>query len=182
MSKDTQLQDTNSYTGGTRLSGPSKTSCPKCDAKKLSACACPKSDSAENESEENFSAPTKENPILVLLGPQNAFQFTLKPNAQLTDIKVLLEQFIIELIPNVGVDVNIRESGKNLGIDYDDTQKNTLAITIKHPEDFVGFFNLLSDKALIVIKPEQVQEIENTNCQSFNPSPFKTTPTPFEGF
>ncbi len=221
MSKntETQLQTNNSYTSIIRSSGPSKTGCSKCDAKKLPVCICSKSGSEENESEEEFSAPAeetkniyslhqtshfsipsaeeldeeeKEEPILLLSGAQHEFlQFTLKPNVKLTDIKALLEQFIIELAHNnsvdvTGDDVNIKELGKNLGIYYDDTEENSLAITIKHPEHFVEFFCRLRNKDLIVIKQDQAMKIENIipeeNCQSFNPSPFKMTLTPFSGF
>jgi hypothetical protein len=209
MSKDTetQLQATNSYTSIIPSLGPSKTGCVKCDAKKLPICVC--SSSEKNESEEKSSALTAKTismqqishfstpffrcaeelePILLLSGPQHEFQFTLKPNVKIIDIIALLEQFIKEVGHNNGFDVtrndvSIKELGKNLGIYYDDTQKNTLAITIKHPEHFVKFFSLLRDKELIVIKQDQAQEIENItreeNCQSFNPSPFTMTLKPF---
>lgn len=179
MSKDTD----NSYIDILRSSGPSKTGCPTCDTRKLLKCACKKSGSEENESEEKFSSP-KESPIFVLVGPQEEFQFALKPNVKLTDIKALLEQFIIELTRNV--DIDVKELGNNLDTYYDDTQENILATTINHPEHFVEFCNRLRDQELIEIKQEQAQEIENIthqeDCQSFNPSPFKMTLTPFEDF
>lgn len=212
MSKDTETrhQATNSYTSITRSAGPSKTGCAKCEAKKLPFCMCSKSSSEENDPEEECSDPAeetkninliqqtdhfftpsteeldeeeKEEPILLLSGPEHKFQFILKPNIKLTDIKALLEQFIKELAHNVDDDVNIKELGKKLGIYYDDTQENSLAITMKNPEHFVEFFSRLRDKDLIVVKQDQAQKIENItpeeNCQSFNPSPFKMTLTPY---
>jgi hypothetical protein len=219
MSKDTEtkLQANNSYTSIIRSWGSSKTGCDKCDAKKLPICVCSKSGPEENESKEKSSAPTEktkninsmqqishfstpyfksaeaqnnEESILLLSGPQHEFEFTLKPNVKLIDIKALLEQYIKELAHNDGVgvtrnDISIKELGKNLGIYYDDSPENTLAITMKHPEHFVEFSNRLRDKDLIVIKPDQAQKIENItpkeNCQSFNPSSFSMALTPFKG-
>src|SRR5262245_37058305 len=118
---ENQLQATNSYANIIRSSGPSTADCATCANKKLPKCFChPKSGSEENETKQKVSAPTeikninsmqqislfstpysrsfeetnKENPTLVLLVQQNEFQFTLKPNVKLIDIKALLEQFI----------------------------------------------------------------------------------------
>ncbi len=217
MSKDTetQLQTTNSYTSITRSSGPSKTGCAKCDAKKLPNCVCSKSGSEKNEFEEETSAPAektkninsmqqtshfstpyfrsaeelnKEEPILLLSGPQHEFQFTLKPNVKIIDIKALLEQFIIELANNSNnglsnQNLTIKELGEKLGIYYTDSEQESLVIKIENQEFFAKFLNRLVNNNLIEIPQKLKQTMDSLTHQeigqSFNPSPFKMTLTPY---
>lgn len=219
MSQDTETQSktTNSYTSILRSSGSLKSGCAKCDGKNLPVCCCSKGDSINNESEEKSSALTevskgnnllqqtshyptphhkssmeltnKESTILVLSGPQQEHQVTLKFNVKF--IKALLEQFIKRLAHFDGIDVSrndlsIKELGNNFGIYYDDTQQNTLAITFKNSEHCNEFFNLLGDEKINVMKQEHTSAMENiipeVNNQSFTPNPFTTSLTPVKGF